>query len=423
MSNKTKKSNKFKFITLDENGKVVEDDSFFKEKELALREEKIQTIERIKESEYDTKSLKELVDVSLKNPRKIPTIEELDKTQEFKNHKKYVSFEVRVAVRIVIILFLFATACCFVLMALNKGKKDIITYNEITETNYSVCENNAVTNFYDSKCLDEDLTYDQSVSNYINVLFKYNLDYSKALPYDIAYHVVAVTKIYDKDNNTKELFKNEDVLVERTSISDISDRISFDNSINLDYKQYNSLVAEKAAKYGNAEANLEVSLYLDTEKESTNVASVTIPLNENPFKIRKSSLSNLNKTMEIDNDVWNDFNSMCAIIASILIVIALTILYRTTRLVLKVVNNKSEYEKALDKILKEHDDDIVNAKDGYVVDSTKTIIKVADFGELLDARHLLDKPIIYTKINSVKSEFIVEDEEKAFKYILKDSDL
>ena len=423
MSNKTKKTNKFKFITLDENGKVIEDDSFFKEKELALKEEKIQLIQEIKESEYDTRSLKELVDASLKNPRKVPPIEELDRTQEFKNRKKYVSFEVRVAIRIVIILFLFVTACCLVLMVLNKGKKEIITYNEITEASYSVCQNNNVSNFYDSKCLDEDLTYDQSTANFINILFKYNLDYSKAVPYDIAYHVVAVTKIFDKDNNTKVLFKNEDVLVERTSISDISNRIFFDNSINLDYKQYNSLVAEKTAKYINSEANLEVSLYLDTDEETTNVASVTIPLNENQFKIRKSSLSNLNKTMEINNDTWNDFNSMCAVIASLLIITALTILYRTTRLVLKVVNNKSEYDKVLDKILKEHDADIVNAKDGYVIDSTKKVIKVADFGELLDARHLLDKPIIYSKINSVKSEFVVEDEEKAFKYTLKDSDL
>ena len=81
------------------------------------------------------------------------------------------------------------------------------------------------------------------------------------------------------------------------------------------------------------------------------------------------------------------------------------------------------YEKTLNKILKDYDKDIVTAKDGYAVETYKRIIKVAEFSELLDARHLLNKPIIYSKINSVKSEFVVEDDAKAFKYVLKDSDL
>lgn len=408
---KNKKDNKFVFIT--------DEDSVSNEKELSFKE--------MHEKEFETKSLKDLVEASLKNPRKVPPREELDRTEEFKNRKKYISFETRIAVRIVIILALFSTACYFIYLALSSNKKDIVTYNEITEANYSVCETNNPSTFYDSKCLDEGLNYDKSTANFINILFKYNMDYSKSIPYDIAYHIVAITKIFDKDNNTKVLYKNEDVLVERTSISDISDRIFFDNNINIDYDHYNDLVTQNADKYGanaeNAEADVEVALYLDTDEETTNVASVTIPLNENSFQIRKSALSNLNKSIELDNKGWNDYNSLCAVIATILIVTSLIILYRTTRLVLKVVNNRSEYDKLLDKILKEHDDDIVNAKDGYVVEATKKIIKVANFNELLDARHLLNQPIIYSKINPVKSEFVVEDESKAFKYVLKDSDL
>ncbi len=408
---KNKKDNKFVFIT--------DEDSVSNEKELSFKE--------MHEKEFETKSLKDLVEASLKNPRKVPPREELDRTEEFKNRKKYISFETRIAVRIVIILALFSTACYFIYLALGSNKKDIVTYNEITEANYSVCETNNPSTFYDSKCLDEGLNYDKSTANFINILFKYNMDYSKSIPYDIAYHIVAITKIFDKDNNTKVLYKNEDVLVERTSISDISDRIFFDNNINIDYDHYNDLVTQNADKYGanaeNAEADVEVALYLDTDEETTNVASVTIPLNENSFQIRKSALSNLNKSIELDNKGWNDYNSLCAVIATILIVTSLIILYRTTRLVLKVVNNRSEYDKLLDKILKEHDDDIVNAKDGYVVEATKKIIKVANFNELLDARHLLNQPIIYSKINPVKSEFVVEDESKAFKYVLKDSDL
>lgn len=410
MDNKNKKEKKFVFAALEEN-KADE-----KDKDLSFKE--------IHEKDLATTSLKDLVDASLQKPRRVLSPAELDKTEEFKQHKMYVSFETRIALRIIAIILLLGCSCYFVLEAINFGRKDIVTYNEITEANYKVCQRD-YTHYYDSNCLEEGLQYSQGNANFINVLFKYNLDYSQKVPYDIAYHIVAVTKIFDRENNTKVLFKNEDVLVERTSISDISDRIFFDNDINLDYNHYNSIVQNNIAKYGSdSEANLEVSLYLDTDDDTTtNVASVTIPLNEKDFSIRKSALSNLNQSIELDNNKWNNYNSICAVIATTLIIIALTILYRTTSLVMKVTNNKSAYEKLLNKILTDHDKDIVNAKDGYIVDSSKKIIKVADFKELLDARHLLDKPIIYSKVNSVKSEFVVEDESKAFKYVLKDSDL
>ena len=412
-----KKEDKFKFVTLDENGEIVEDDSFLKE----MKSEKDMSFKEIQEKEFETKSLKELVDASLQKPRRVPSPAELDRTKDFKN-KMYVSFETRVAIRIIIILALFASACYFILEAINFGKKDIVTYNEITEANYTVCPHN--NSFVDNKCLAEGLKYNQDTAKFINVLFKYNLDYSKSIPYDIAYHIVAITKIFDKENNTKVLFKNEDVLVERTSISDISDRIFFYNNINLDYNHYNTLVKENEKKYGdNSEADLEVVLYLDTDNNTSNVASITVPLNEKNFSIRKSALNNLNKSMELDNNTWNDYNSMCAVVATILIIVSLIILYRTTKLVLKVTNNRRKKKKTLNKILKDYDKDIVTAKDGYAVETYKRIIKVAEFSELLDARHLLNKPIIYSKINSVKSEFVVEDDAKAFKYVLKDSDL
>lgn len=421
MDNKNKKNKKFVFVTLDENNNIVEDNSILEKHK--IDEEDSLSFKEIHDKDLATTSLKDLVDASLQKPRRVLSPDELDKTEEYRQRKMYVSFETRIALRIIAIILLLGCSSYFIMQAVSFGKKDVITYNEITEANYKVCQRD-YTHYYDSNCQEEGLKYSQGTANFINVLFKYNLDYSKKVPYDIAYHIVAVTKIFDKENNTKVLFKNEDVLVERTSLSDISNRIFFDNDLNLDYNHYNEIVKNNIAKYGSdSEADLEVALYLDTDDSATNVASITIPLNEKDFTIRKSALSNLNQSIELDNNTWNNYNSMCAVIATTLIIFALTILYRTTSLVMRVTNNKSTYEKMLGKILNDHDKDIVTAKDGYIIDSNKKIIKVADFKELLDARHLLDKPIIYSKINSIKSEFVVEDESKAFKYVLKDSDL
>ena len=61
-------------------------------------------------------------------------------------------------------------------------------------------------------------------------------------------------------------------------------------------------------------------------------------------------------------------------------------------------------------------------KNDLEIDENKTILKVSSFKELLDARNTLNKPIIYNKINNIKSEFIVEDESVIYKYVMKEAD-
>ena len=75
------------------------------------------------------------------------------------------------------------------------------------------------------------------------------------------------------------------------------------------------------------------------------------------------------------------------------------------------------------KILREYDRHIVIARGEYNIDPSKRLIKVTSFGELLDARDTLEKPIVYLKINNVKSEFYVEDSEIIYKYTMKEVDL
>ena len=89
----------------------------------------------------------------------------------------------------------------------------------------------------------------------------------------------------------------------------------------------------------------------------------------------------------------------------------------------KVVNGPtSTYEKKLSQILAEYDRVIVISRSEYNIDPNKQFIKVDSFYELLDARDTLEKPIIYEKVNSVKSFFYVEDNDRIYRYAMKESD-
>ena len=98
------------------------------------------------------------------------------------------------------------------------------------------------------------------------------------------------------------------------------------------------------------------------------------------------------------------------------------LLYKLVRLVLKVTTNRNKYQVYLNEILREYDRIIVVARDGYESNEEKEEVKVSTFDDLLDTRDILQKPIVYSKVNSVKSDFIVEDDNKIYKYTLKEAD-
>lgn len=355
-----------------------------------------------------------------------PVIEEKDKINEepktTKNgfNKIYIGFEVRVLILVLIVLCLFFGACYFIMEACNFSKDKIVTYSENSEINYNVCVSSS--DYYNKPCLKEGLEYLPEITNNIKVGFKYNVTFSTEIDYNLAYHVVAITKVYDKNDNKKIYFENEDLLIEKTDISDYSDTVDLNREIDFDYHKYNNLVKGYQELYGiDVASTLELVLYLDEETETRTIASLTMPLGENSFGITKNSISNNDKEVQLDNDVWNDYNAICAICASVLIILALFVLFKTTSLVLKATPNKSKYQMMLEKILKEYDELIVTTKEGYSANLEKEIIKVASFKELVDARNALGKPILYTKINDVKSEFIVEDTDKIYKYVIKEA--
>ena len=129
-----------------------------------------------------------------------------------------------------------------------------------------------------------------------------------------------------------------------------------------------------------------------------------------PAKRTKICLSPINRPSP-----WKD--------EKISIIGALILLYRTTHLLLKLSVKKDKYHATLDKIFKKYEKDIVISKDGYVEDSAKKIIKLNDFEELVRVHETINKPIVYSKVNDVKSDFIVEDESSIYKYVLKEADL
>ena len=95
----------------------------------------------------------------------------------------------------------------------------------------------------------------------------------------------------------------------------------------------------------------------------------------------------------------------------------------TDKVILGISESKCFYiiteheEEIKEFILKNlsHGVTVLEARGGYTSNTTKEVVKVTKFEELLDAREMLKKPIIFSKVNNIKSEFIVEDDNKLYK--------
>jgi len=88
------------------------------------------------------------------------------------------------------------------------------------------------------------------------------------------------------------------------------------------------------------------------------------------------------------------------------------------------MNKETKYQKAVKKILNTYDRVIITLEDkNTIVNNDKNdVYTVKSFLELLDVRDTIEKPILYYKVNSVKTEFYVQDTDKTYKYTMKESD-
>lgn len=356
--------------------------------------------------------------ISIKEaPKEVSTKVEEPKQKFF---KIYIGFETRVCLYVIFILIFFLAGCFIALSAFNFGISETVSYKEESHANYKVClkENN----YYNKECLDEGLQYLSALTNNIDVDFNYNVNLSKEIEYKLAYHVNALVRIYDPVDHTKILYENEDTIIERVDISNNSNKISFHTNALIDYSKYNESVVQYINSYApGATSDVDLILYLDEETETRKISSVNVPLATTSYGINKEEIEKTSD-VSVDANMWTENNSYYIIIGTLLILVSLFLLIRVTRLVIKGTARKSKYHKELNNILKEYDRYIVIARDGFIPDGNKKTVKVSEFKELMDAREALNKPIIYSKVNDIKSEFIVEDTEIVYKYSIKESD-
>ena len=200
--------------------------------------------------------------------------------------------------------------------------------------------------------------------------------------------------------------------------------------INNDLKEkLNILINLEKIKIENKSSivSLSLNLYSDkinnnnliicTDGGSTNISLINNQINDKKilYKVLYSDFMNKGVNDIIGRNSFYIFISVVCLLMDILLFVYLF------NFIYMVKHLDNAYNSKLKSILKEYDDIIVNAINDYIIPDNVRVVMVESFEELLDARNSLDKPIVYERINNIKSKFYVEDSMTIYIYTMKDN--
>ena len=302
-------------------------------------------------------------------------------------------------------------------MCNEKANSNKIAYHKETSTNYvTYLKDNK---FYNGQYLEEDYNFVANLIDYFKIDYNYKYTLSEKVNYVLTYDINALLEVYDTDNNSKPIHKKEYNIVPKTTISNNSEVINLDLlNEKIDYQTYNKIVQEwKKEVSPNATLNIifNVSWVGSTNKfkkqlsdSYTNV--IKIPISERTINIEKPK--NLLEDNILIEKIKVPFSFKITIVLTVLLIVVC--LVRIVMLLISNSESKDKYDQKINKILREFDRAITEAKGKFEKNPKDNNIEVIDFFELMDVHDNLNVPIVYYKDSKNKSTFVVRNEKDVY---------
>lgn len=329
---------------------------------------------------------------------------------------------------VVFIIFLAMSVVCYT-QSIGMKITERVNFDESGRVNYRVHLTDST--YYNTNYLDEGMQYITSIIDYIDINFNYLVKFDDFINYKLNTKAIANVKIVDKENSDNVIYSTTDTLLSPSSSKETdTDAININESLRLDYKKYNKLANDFKSNYGiSANCVLMVSLSLDYSGEYKSIENISnnrllslqIPLSEQMITIDKTDdiTNNSSYTSKTNNTIYNKLLFVLSIFFMIISIVSLIKIIKNYR---KVKKEETPYQKELRKILRQYDAYITESKEENINLNDKTIIKISTFKELLDVRNNVEKTIIYNKVNSHKSRFMIIEDDQLYCYEMNEED-
>lgn len=331
--------------------------------------------------------------------------------------KIYFSYNFRLIMSGLLCIFFLVLSIILICNSMDVIKEENVTYHENGTIDYKIClkENT----FYESSCIDKDMSYVASLIKSIPLTFQYNFKANKEVNLDSKYEVKADLVISNSEDLTT-YFKKTYVLVPLTKVkSETSNYSIIDRNVDIDYDYYNNIANEFKSQYGvDVKSSLNVSFVVYNKSSEVylnpSTTTISIPLSQKSISVKiNSSTTTNNNNQKFIKYVYSLTNIIYLVLGVVCVIFSILFIIRYLRLFCKRFIKKSDYDKYISKILKEYDRLIVETSSLPKL-SDYNVIVIKKFAELLDVRDNLRLPIMYYNVIS---------HQKCHLYILKDNNL
>ncbi len=280
--------------------------------------------------------------------------------------------------------------------------------------------------FISNEYLEEGEAYILDLIDHVRITSLYSFNSTSKTNVAGTNKLVATLKIYYKESSDKsqnpEVMTKEQTLDEKV-INFTDDKYSTLSSYDIYLDDYLKMVEEFQSKVKiSIDAYLEISMENElsgsvggASYDGNYGTSLSIPLSESVVRI--DSQKNDSKTEKIyESDLVKTNKTVMSyiVIANVLTFIIICLLLRK----LFMFTNKSEYERTLNKILKNYDDIIVNTSTILDVNKYK-LIEIEEFKEILNLSRELLLPIMNYEVTKGKETwFYVIKDDILYRYVV-----
>lgn len=325
---------------------------------------------------------------------------EKTKVEKPKN-KIYFSYTFRLYTSIILFVIFIVLSAFVAIKMFSYENSKTINYKEKENLNYKVYlkEND----YYEDEYLSEGMRYVASLIDNIDINFNYDFSIEEAIDLNFDYKIIGELFISSSNGNTNYLTRKYTLLESKHASINNDKHYNIQENVVIDYDHYNSLANGFKSSFAvDTNSYLKVSLVIDKsnsdykELQNNSEYTMTIPLSQSAIEIAFDS-DNKDISNSIKADAKLVVNKYALIIAIVCFLVAIVNAVKTIRLLVMVPRKKSEYDKFIDRVLREYDRLIVETTTG-VKQEDGHIMNVLTFEELLDVRDNLKLPIMYYNI-------------------------
>ena len=325
----------------------------------------------------------------------------------------------RTLLLIYIVLILIAIAGLLFEIHLCKAKinsKQIAYHRESNISYITYLKDNK---FYNGSYLEDDYNFVASLIDYFKIDFNYLYTLSEKVDYKISYDVNALLEVYDSDNNSKPIEKSSFEIVPKTTLEGKGQVIKLELfNQNIEYQKYNQIV-QNWRKEVSPEAVLNVVFNVSWSGKASGfekpisdsyTSSLKIPISKKIITISKPN--SLNEDNTISEAVKLPLGYKVILISTVGLFVASVL--RLFIIILDINEDKDQFEQKINKILREFDRAVTEAKGSFKKNNKDHYIEVNDFYELMDVHDNLNVPIVFYRDSDSKCTFVVRDEKNVY---------